>query len=525
MRVEAGKVIIATKDRKATMEFDSIPNLIVNLDGVWHGWMGKGSNITGSLTTAEKSAVYSFNYTARGLEMKVDATYLTGVAVVNEGMQATVYGDMGFVKDKNVHAEGDTVVGGYIDDSTFGVYTDYGDYQADLIHDPIGNEILRDTQNRVENERRIAKLVIDNSYKPMRILCQPNGIEATYTFSNHADLSSREAIMAIMHGSSDPEHPYYGVKGLVSRGLKGMWSTFDITVGSAYGFDDPDYLNVLLGLYSAGLEFGPHTFKDGLELRSLAETEFPKYETNFNSRNWTDHGLSSGGRSIGLSSLGWDVTEGDYYIMDLLELYGYEYCWAYQDVSMGNKNQWHEDRFAFPYYLVYQNPALSMPTYGPMWQYKNASRAIRELVIGNRAHEDVIDEWIEQCGVVTDHDYLALSLRDGENYNSGTPYLITDKLDSIFAYMESKVASGELWNPTMSEFCDHFRKLRKVSIEDGNGQYIVTNTGDNVGGCSFLIGDAWVIPKVSGSPINYKHVTRGTICWMDLPNGDTTITF
>ena len=524
-------LIISTNDLKNTITFPIILDAEVITEGViWRDWHGAGSVFEKTVDNAFKTLVYRFGVTELGAEIEVDVTYKSDQDVEIEGIEAEVSPEFIMTKDTNVHVEGNAVVAGIMDSGNLGLYTDYGELQAHYVVNADASVTLYKDQRRLTLENRKLKFTILAESAPVRILCQPDGRNTTFTVVIHADGQNPDTLGAVIYGASDPAHPNYGTKGFISRGIKGTGTTFAVThgEGSFYGFDNEAFRNILLAMRTAGFEIGPHSILNGDDNRNDAITKLPNFDTYFLSRNWIDHNLSAGARTLGVASLGWDTTEAGYYIMDLLESYGYEYAWSYQDDNATNKNQLHEDQYNFPFHLVYQNPHLVMPISGePVWLYRNTLEASRHLAIAVAPDcECIIDEWIKQCGVITDHDYIAYPGRDGETFNAGTPYLITAKFDTALAYLQTKIAAEEIWNPTMSQFCDYFRKLLNISVEVGNGRFTVINTGGMVGGCSFLIGaEKAVIPYIGGVAIDYKHVTRGTICWVDIPNGETVITY
>ena len=512
--------IVEVRGRNKWMDIPVEGIAVTTVGNARAGWLGAGSSIVATLDNSAKTKVITISLTKTSIAIELDVTYKTEQPIEEEGIDMPFKGAWSFDKDANVHIEGGAVVA-----ETFGsdlkLYTDYGERQAHNTITVGGDDNLQTEQTRVASENRNAKLTHLVSGYPVRILCQPNGNDATFTTVIHRDAQTADRLLAVLYGSSDSGHADYGVKGFISRGLTGTWTCY----GTDFDVGSEAIMDVFGAMHVAGLEICPNSILPGDDDRDDAIAYLPGFNTSFSSRNWTDHALGSGQRTLGLSSLGWDETETVYYIMDLLETYSYEYAWAYQDENMINGNQLLEHRFGFPYEMVYQNPNLTKPTQGPMWLYKNSVRVITTILAASDDHETIIDSLINECGVVTDHDYYAANTRDGILYDSGTPYLVTDKFDNICQYLKTKIDAGELWNPTMSEFCDYFRKLLNVSVAIGENQFTVTNSGAQVDGCSFLIGGATVTPAVGGTPINSKHVTRGTICWLNLPAGETVITY
>ena len=548
MKLESDGLTIAKRDLSAQMKFNDMAGAVV-AGGSQDEWLGVGSSVIKSIENNKKTLIYKFSQTINGLEMEVDVTYKVDQEVENEGIQAGVFGDMGFEKDRNIHVEGDAIVAGFLEeyqfgdlsqqfysgdttDLPFGLYTDHEQIEAHHLIDENANHYYIGKKLRKAGENRSMKVTILNDVYPVRILTQPDGRDMTFTSAVHPDGQTVDSLRAVMFGSSDKTHPYYGEKGIISRGIKMTYGAFaksgSNSTGHHIGFlDEPELLDLYLEMQDNGIDIAPHSIlPDKNEVRQDAIDYLPYYKQHFNSRVWIDHHLGSGQRTIGTASLGWNEESLDYYVMDLMDEQGYDYFWVYNAQQMRNRNQLIENRFGFDYNLVYQNPNVTRPSGEPFWMFRNTSLPLFRDVLRSNTPKSWVDEWIEQCGVVTTHEYYGRDIYEGLTHHRNNPNLISDKFDNLLAYIQQKKASGQIWNPTMSEFCDYFIKLRKISVKAEKNKFIVTNNNEGtVNGCSFLIGGKHVEPQVMDQEISYKHVSRGTICWTDIPVGKTVITY
>ncbi len=517
-------------DSKISVNNGNQGNIVFNITGTTY-IAGDPENGFGKLSrireTAQKTEIFTFDL-SDNLVLSYEVQYKQNQTIEIEGMIGDSFGDMGFDKYSNIAVEGSPDCAGYIDyDKTrFGLLTYYGEWMSHLKRD---TEVLYTQRTRTAGTRYAAKLKVMKGFSAVQLLNQPNGRNATFTFVNHADYQTIPRQDGIMYGASSPSHPNRGVKGIISRGLKGTWTVFARSGGSGNtrneGLDNPEYMTACLALRDAGIEIIPHTIS--YEPASRAETQqYLQYYEPFSPRNWVDHMIRPTRISSGLHSEGNDPAKPNNYIMDLLE--DIDYTWSYQDtpeMADVEKNQLIDGRFAFPKYLLFQNQLLIRPQNGEVWQYQNAWETMNYFITNGMDVEPFIQELVDKCGVWTEHCYMALYSRQDISWrNDNGTMVITDEQDYILERVQNRVNSGEIWNPTMTEWLDYNVQLLNVEMKHKNSEIEIINNNENpINGCSFKINNYFNTPKLNGIAMNRKVVKNGIIVWCDLKIGESVM--
>ncbi len=506
----------------------------------WKGYLVDSAKLIRVSDTPQKKEIFSFYLLEKDTKLNIsyEVVYKQDQVIEKEGLLGHVNGNMGFDKYSNISVEGNPDCAGYVHDvksrfgllikkSRFGLLTYFGEWKSHL--DKSTEEYDKSTLRKMGNTYKAAFKVI-NSTNAIQLLCQPDGYNSTFTFVNHADRQTIPRQNAIMYGSSNTNNPAYGVKGIVSRGLKGTWTVFAKSSESGdkrnEGLDNPDFMAACLKLKDEGIEIIPHTISYNPDFRKDLIEYLPCFEA-FNVRNWVDHMLRTTNPSSGLHSQGNDPDSPNY-VMDLLE--NIDYVWSYQDTyvygdSASQINQLFDDRFAFPSYLLYQHDKIKRPVNGKVWQYKNTWTAFRYLISNHVNPQDFIDDLVDKCGVWTDHSYFAMRSRENIHWLlNGNDVVISDELDAYFSEIQSRVLKGEIWNPTMTEWLDYNVQLLNVEMKHKNSEIEIFNNNENpIHGCSFKINNYFNIPTLNGIPMNGKIVKGGVIVWGNLPIGKSTI--
>lgn len=485
----------------------------------WQSWLGEGGIINRQFQGNGRTVTQIVTLTNYILKLEQTTTYTETKSVEKEGFTVDlVKSSHEFIADKDSIAP---LVGKQI-----GCYTDNGLYQRNFVIAEDTTYINTNYQTRATDEVQNCRVQIPlNRTIPIRKMLQPSGAKATVIFANHADSSSVESTKAMHYGASDSGHANYGVKGFTSRGLKTTWSVYYVSTTGATGLDDANYLALCDALYAAGSEIIPHRTEPNDDTRAEVEARLVTYDTHFSSRNWIDHGLANGLRCAGLKSEGWDA-EADNYIMDILQGYGYEYCWNYLDVNtkyIDGLNMLGNQYLNIPNNLLYQNTNLKLSDGTPMWQWW--SWRTSALSLKTRFTTDNIDNLIDDFGLSIIHDYYAHASNDGYFYHSGEPYVIDEDFDTVLAHIQTKQTSGDMWVPTLSEWGDYFRKISQVDIEiTGNRTYKITNnSGGTITGFALRVGTLDCTPKLDGVDLDTKTQNTNTICYGNLTTGEHTL--
>jgi hypothetical protein len=307
---------------------------------------------------------------------------------------------------------------------------------------------------------------------------------------------------------------------MLSNGIVGTMSVFSKHTEQyreSEALEVSFYKKIVDVAYQQGMEISPHTISYNPDGRADVIKYLPVLEENYHCRNWIDHLLRKTNISCGLHSAGCD-TSSVYYIMDLLNQYGCQYCWSYVDIPAEKEapdDQLWMGHYMFPKHLVYQNEKLAFPNGTYMYQYKNAWEQLEKMVVKKEYDPiQLMEEVIDNCGVWTDHCYLS-----GDWYplyekdKKKREYRILPKLESFFEFLKERKENGDVWNPTMSEFCDYMVDLENISIYRlSRGVYQICNFGEKDVNCSFYYcGDGLII--LNGRPMHSKKVKNGMICW------------
>lgn len=498
-------------------------SLISSNGSNWRGWFGQGSQLIAEFDNSEITIRAEINVSINDFTLTYTCTNKINSSVEKEGLKFG--GILGFFNRDNTVIEGD-----YLYAISGGVYSYSNERMSQRVKLDGIIQMIGDV-DRVASESK--EIVVKSfNYKselaPVRLLNQPDGYDCGITISHHGHDNFIDNVNAVHFGISDETDPNYGTKGLSARGIKTTWSVYYESEAWAPGFDDPDQLAKNLELQSEGHEIIPHTTYTGSESRARVQGNLQPYEDNFNSRSWTDHGLASGVTSAGLASRGWDESDMDYYIVDLLESYGYDNAWSYEDIlSLDRLN---ENIFGFPHFLLFKSKYLLKPVSGdPIWLWPSSNRPFSTKTLTAETLQTLIDE----CGSVDAHDYFTFDGNETDNvdgdgfyYDNGTNKVITNTLDDLLVEIKNKKDAGQVWNPTVGEWVDYNLQLKQLEITNHSASsFDVNNPATTISGCTFLIGKNQVVPKLNGVDMNYKSVQKGTICWADLPNGNHTITF
>jgi hypothetical protein len=373
-----------------------------------------------------------------------------------------------------------------------------------------------------ETEEIVLSIVDNDKYVPVRILTQPDGYNSAFTISNHADDASIERQRAVHFGTSDVDSKEYGKKGISGRDIKADWSVWagGNTLPNQPGFStNTEYAAFLAELKAKGTEIIPHNVKAGTVTRADAEGLIPLYDSS----NWTDHGLGAGSLNLGIASRGWDSEHATYFL-DLLEEAGINKAWSYQDFY---KDRITNNALGFPHNVAYFNDHLKMPSGERILLWKSSLQPFYDRWLN-------LDDLVDNCGSVDAHDYIAFTSRESltgntsdfryTHYLDGSVYKITDGFDGILAQIQAKQKSGEIWNPSNTEFHDYFKALKKVHVEIVSPTEIkLTNSGNHINGFSMLIYKNRITPTLNNIKMFTKAVKSGTICWGSLKSGINTI--
>lgn len=481
-------------------------------------YYGTGTIITREFSDLKRTINQTITVEARRIKIENTITYLDSVSVEYEGFALT--GHVAYDRKRNVFGYGS---GQHIINNT-GIWFHNGDYTYHrvLVEPRViykgKNYILNDTENC------LLCLMDGRDNVSARILLQPDGYNASLMVGNHADAAWMITQKAVMYGTSDTESTDFGAKGMVANGFLTDWSVFALEQNGVPAFEnDIEYTNFLIELVNQGHEVIPHSISANEDDRTHAITFLPQYKDNFGSRNWIDHSLSAGAITLGINSKGWDVTDDENYMLDLFEENGFEQAWAYADFTL---DRIENTNWGFPHQIAYYNDHLVMPSGQHVLLWWGSNRPFFYETLN-------LEQLINDCGSINGHEYFASSGRMADkdtasfkytHYQSGDHYYITTGFENLLQDIAAKKASVEIWNPTVTEQNDYIIKLKDVEITaiTSNG-ITINNSGGQIDGFSILVYKKNITPTVDGVAVDSKDCKLGTICWFDLPKGETVL--
>lgn len=306
---------------------------------------------------------------------------------------------------------------------------------------------------------------------------QPYGYDAVLTLSSHPDDWTYARTKALAYGSEDEHSKVYGIRGIASRGIGWTYGVFAVKMTQTFGLDDPTHKALVDRMYQDGVEVIGHTISPGIESRQdvLAGLQtLAKYDA----RNWMDHGVSTGtGNFEGLCSRG-ALKGDDYYILDLLDQYNYQYAWSYIDLST-EENALNmlepEGTSAIRPFLFYNNRVddnISDQKKIFLWSTVNTNKRPEEYYTRGR-----IDSLIRERGAHIGHEYFGYQTCENHAFydNDGT-IEIYPKFDSQLEYIAEKRADCQLWSPTVAALGGYLVPLKDVALTyNPDGTIRVTN--------------------------------------------------
>jgi hypothetical protein len=306
---------------------------------------------------------------------------------------------------------------------------------------------------------------------------QPYGYDAILTLTNHPDSETLARIKAVAYGSEDESDPDYGKKGIAGRGIGWTKGVFVSGAGSYADLSQAAFKTLIDQMYQDGIVIVGHTITTVTDSRAVVAAGLATL-SQYNARCWIDHYATSGGSNWeDLASQG-AIKGSDYYILDLLDQYNYQYAWSYIDLSTDNyalnmlKPSATSDIRPFLFYNnrvddnVNDNKKIylwsTINTKGtPDWFYTN----------------DGVNTLISERGVHIAHEYYGYYTCENHAwYNNNGTIEIYPPFDCQLEYIAGKRAAGLLWSPPRIELGDYLVPLKDVLVTyNSDGTITVTN--------------------------------------------------
>ncbi len=492
----------------------------------WRRWLGAGTVIVRSYTGAKRQITETIVVHDTGINIDHQVAYTEDVDVHEHCVRLRLLRPR--PTDLQITTNGIAVElrrgAGLLD-----VLLDSGRHTPNFVFAPDAETVHSDYNSRGADTPGSMVFSMGPTPAPV-ILPTRDGRQGVIMWSIHADRQTAEVTRALCFGSSAPAHPYYGVKGFISRGLPVTQSVFAVSWTEAEqgirsdGLDNSVYKSLIDEMYAAGCEISPHGMLHGATDRQSVIEHISAYEP-YNSVTWIDHSLGDGTRSAGLKSEGWNP-EAPNYIMDLLEAAGFEAAWSYYDYHVSSEMR--GIIMAKPYVigslpneLCYQNTNLQLASGAVMWQWPAWRMGIGKLL--ERLTTENIDTLIRQRAVTNIHEYFTPTQEGALFTRDGDTVLISDGLDAALSYMQSQVVAGHLWHPTVRQWIARMKALRQVAVRRATVGFAVTNSGESIPGFTVFVPGHGGGATLNGTVMNRKGTPDGAILWGDLGAGESIL--
>ena len=481
-------------------------------------WYGNGTTIVRTYEDAKRHIVQTITVEERRITIQNEITYSDTVQIEYEGFKFTGHTD--YSKIYNVYGTG---TGQHIITNT-GMFFHNGDYTYHKVLADIQENQKWKTYIDSYTESCIMYLMDGRDFKPARILLQPNGYNSSFVIGDHPDGSTEKSERAVFYGVSNTEDAEYKSEGMAIDGILGDWGVFAKPIVGVTAFvDDDDYLDLLLEVKNDGHQIIPHSTSADQDHRAEVILYLPLYKEYFACSSWIDHSLGGGNITLGINSKGWDITDDENYMMDIFEENGFNKAWAYRDFDQDRIT---DGTWGFNHDVAYFNDNLKMPSENSVLLFTGSNRPFYNGWLN-------INELIENNGSIDSHDYLRSSARRADantdsfrytHYIDGEDYRTTDGFNLICEQIADKKNSGEIWNPTGTDFYEYFKKVRLVQMElIDEDTMSLNNTGDIINGFTIIIYRKDAEATLNGVAMSNKQAKNGTILWGNLASGNNEI--
>ncbi len=289
-------------------------------------------------------------------------------------------------------------------------------------------------------------------------------------------------------------------------------------------------------LYAKGIEIVPHTIRPTLDLDRI-DRGLALFDEYYKSRSWIDHGYNF----EDLVRYGYKK-DSNYYILDRLEGFGYDYAWNWWDMGFYIPDKDEFDIDDYPFNMLYPERGDKLPIL-----FYRTTRMDHDLSDGvsitlYNAHPmsyildkpwayepEAIDTLIDQRGVHITHNYFTNVYMQFSIEKEGYR-VIHPTFEKSLAYIEEKMRSGTLWNPTVSEFGDYVQStggIEVVYVSEDEAKIINHNRSPVKGftlACEGVKADEVTINKKSVQESgNFKYLGEELLFWCDLAAGEEKI--
>lgn len=372
---------------------------------------------------------------------------------------------------------------------------------------------------------------------PRLMLC-PDGYEAAFAWTEHADASTLNSHRAAYFGDERISHAQKAVGGFVRYGIPVTKSVFytNPTTRSFNGLiplaeqsipglepqvavkEDMEFREFLQQLHACGNEICLHAVSPSSEEETSERLQeaVSFMKEHFQSQTWIDHGRNR----FNFSTIGLDPELG-YYAGDLWERFGTKYFWHYatEDITHwkeGNINLFQLARGdQLPTPLFWQHPTRT----GSFYSWAVISTSTISII-----HKESLAKLVEEWGICINHVYPP-ELRDPL---SKSEFLYRDengilKAHSVFNELLAVQArlrdEGKLLITTVPHLLEYWRSLEHVRFEyTKKGKVLIYNDNrTSIKGFSLGLRNPQGTVLVNGKTPHTKRVRDDLIVWFTLP--------
>ena len=382
-----------------------------------------------------------------------------------------------------------------------------------------------------------------------RFMKNPNGFEATYIWTEHADFSDIRTNRATYFGSETITHADSAIGGFVKYNIPVTKSVFYDNPDSITNFDasngifsslecsikpDAAFSDFLDQIYEEGSEICLHTPEQFTTTNERFEEALAFMLTKYKSPTWIDHGYNNQPQN-NREDLVCDgsLKTSEFYAIDKWNEHGLKYFW----------NPYYEDYFSFKDFGFNSSIEKAYTGWGDFipkpdyWQHRNKTENIYHwptasaLFVENDGFWDYyfnpikFDNFINNWSVEINHCYPPwVDPKKGFwTYNSDSIIIAQPGFNKTLELMSGLRNEGKLNVCTIEDFMDYRLATEKVDYEIlVDGRIKITNNSDKlIQGLSFATKAKYVL--VDRLKPQQKTVGEDLIFWFDIGVGESRI--
>ncbi len=382
-----------------------------------------------------------------------------------------------------------------------------------------------------------------------RFMKNPDGFEATYIWTEHADYTDISTNKATYYGSEEISNSDSAIGGFVK---------YNIPVTKSVFYDNPDSINnreashglinslestiktdtafnyFLEEIHKKGIEICLHTPEQYTTTRERLEEALKYMQEQFGSPSWIDHGNNNGPQNNREDLIcDGSLKSSPWYAMDLWEKYGvkylhnayYEEYFTFLNMGFGNSIEkpfsgWRNN---YPSPDFWQHKTKTDNIYH--WQTPNVLFVENENLWNFYFNKDVMNDFVDNWSVKLNHCYPAwVDPKKGFwKFDSDSVIVAQPGFNATLELMANYRDKGELNLTTIQKFLDY--RISTESVEYlllTDGRIKITNkSGRDIKGISFASKANFVV--VDRLKPQQKRSGNDIIFWFDINAGESKI--